>query len=494
MSDWSAEKFAQRVFDLALLDNPQINAVWGELGSRHVSLDEIVSVVLRKGLLTNLQIERILRGERQGFFYGKYKLLYLVGAGTFARVYRAVHIDKGTVAAVKVLRNRFLNDISQQEQFLREGKMVMELRHPNIVPVYEVGAERHRKYMVMEFVEGDNLREIMKVRKKFDPIESLKLVADVVAGLDFAISKGVTHRDLKLSNVLLTSSGRAKLVDFGLAAIAASEKDKRGAAGTNARSIDYAGLERVTGVKKDDKRSDIFFAGCMLYQILTGVPPMSETRDRSQRLSVSRFREIKPITIHEPDLPGLLVTVVNKAMELDPEKRYSTPGNFLLDLQNGLRRLEQGDTGDAAGSGDGGKKLLEREGEGHSVMIVESNIEMQDALRDLLKRRGYRVLVVGDAQRAIGRFEVGGDPPAECVVFCTTEMGEEALDAFNSFGQREDTKDIPAVLFIAEQHHDFAARAATAEHRKLFPMPLKVRQLRGMLLKLLNANQTPSNK
>ncbi|MDA1049129.1 MAG: protein kinase [Planctomycetota bacterium] len=493
MSDWSAEKFAQRVFDLALLDSPQINAVWGELGSRHVSLDEIVSVTLRKGLLTNLQIERILRGERQGFFYGKYKLLYLVGAGTFARVYRAVHVGKETVAAVKVLRNRFLSDISQQEQFLREGKMVMELRHPNIVPVYEVGAERHRKYMVMEFVEGDNLREILKVRKKFDPIESLKLIIDVVSGLDFAISKGITHRDLKLSNVLLTSSGRAKLVDFGLAAIAASEKEKGGEAGSSARSIDYAGLERVTGVKKDNKQSDIFFAGCMFYHVLTGVPPMSETKDRSQRLSVARFREIKPITLHEPNLPGSIVSVVNKAMELDPEKRYSTPGDFLIDLQNVLRRLEQGDTGGGTETGEGGKKLLDREGEGRSVMIVESNIDMQDALRDLLKRRGYRVLVVGDAQRALGRFEAGGDPPAECVIFSTTEMGEEALDAFNAFGENEDTKDIPAVLFIAEKHQQSAARAATAPHRKLLPMPLKVRQLRAILLKLLKPNQAPSN-
>ncbi len=484
MSEWTAEKFAQRVFDLGLLDNPQVEAVWSELGTRDATLESMTSCTLRKGLLTNLQIDRILKGERLGFFYGKYKLLYLVGAGTFARVYRAVHIEKGDVAAVKVLRNRYLNDISQQEQFLREANMVMQLRHPNIVPVYEVGTERHRKYMVMEFVEGDNLREILKVRKKFTPIESLKLISDVTAGLDFAISKGVTHRDLKLSNVLLTSSGRAKLVDFGLAAIAASEKEKSNDKTTSQRSIDYAGLERVTGVRKDDKRSDIFFAGCMLYQILTGISPMLDTRDRSQRLSVARFREIKPITQHEPDLPSALVSVVNKAMELDPEKRYATPGNFHTDLQLVLRRLEQGDAATDLEAGAGGKRLLEREGEGHSVMIVESNIEMQDALRDLLKRRGYRVLVVGDARRALSRFEVG-EPPAECVVFCTTEMGEDALDAFNAFGANESTAKIPAVLFIAEKHQNFAARAATAEHRVLLPMPLKVRQLRAILLKLL---------
>jgi len=94
-------------------------------------------------------------------------------------------------------------------------------------------------------------------------------------------------------------------------------------------------------------------------------------------------------------------------------------------------------------------------------------------------------LIVGDAERALGRFD-SMEQPAECVVFCTTEMSEEALDAFNSFGENEDTKDIPAVLFLAERHQDFVGRASVAEHRVLLPMPLKVRQLRAILLKLLS--------
>lgn len=481
--EWTAEKFAQRLFDVGLLDMAKIDSVWAELGTRDASLDDLKSCMLRKGLLTNLQIERVTNGERYGFFYGKHKVMYLVGAGTFARVYRGAHIDTDEVAAIKVLRNRHSDNMEKQDHFLREANMVKELRHPNIVPVYDFGAERERYYMVMEFVEGDNLREIMKKRGKFNVEESIKIISDVVAGLDFAAGKGLTHRDLKLSNVLLTSTGRAKLVDFGLAAMAASEKEKNaaktGEKTMSSRSIDYAGLERMTGVRKDDKRSDIYFAGCMFYQILTGVPPLSEARERSERLSSTRFRDVVPIVQHDPDLPAALVAVVNKAMELNPERRYSTPGEFHSDLQRLKRRLEEGQSAEEE------SKKQNREGEGRSVMIVESNIEMQDTLRDLLKRRGYRVLIVGDAERAIGRFD-SMDRPAECVVFCSTEMGKEALQAFNSFGQNEDTKDIPAVLFLAERHEEYAAQASTSEHRVLLPMPLKVRQLRAILLKLLS--------
>ena len=135
------------------------------------------------------------------------------------------------------------------------------------------------------------------VKKKLDLHYSLRLIADALAGLDYALSKGVTHRDMKLSNLLISSHGRAKLVDFGLAAISADMSEEAVAAAPNPRSIDYAGLERATGVRKNDRRSDIYFAGCMLYQMLSGRPPLYETRDRLQRLSVNRFREVKPDSV-----------------------------------------------------------------------------------------------------------------------------------------------------------------------------------------------------
>lgn len=481
MAEMTAEEFANRVQDTGLIEPARMQAVWSELGTRTLETDQLVAHLLRRELLTGLQVDRLMKGERYGYFYGKYKLLYVVGKGTFARVYRASHVQTGQVHAVKVLRNQHSKDPLERERFMLEAKLVMPLRHVNIVPIYEVAEERGRPYMVMEFVEGQNLRDFAKVRGRFDVLDSLRLFADVASGLEYALSKGVTHRDLKLSNVLVTSTGRAKLVDFGLAAISAVAKGDPKT--PNPRSIDYAGLERITGVKKDDARSDIFFAGCIFYQLLTGIAPLLDTKDRAQRLSVARFREIKPITTHASDLPASVVALVNRSMELDVERRFSTPAELLTEIKAVQRKLEHGDGDDLEG-GPGGRKLLDREGESRSVMVVESNAEMQDVLRDLLKRRGYRVLVISDAQRALTRFEET-DAPSECVIFCTTEMGRGALEAFNRFGQQERTQKIPAILFLAEEHQQFASEAATAPHRVLISMPLKVRHLRAILLKLL---------
>ena len=491
-SDWTAENLAQRIFDVGLLGSSQIESAWSELGSRDVSLDEFISFMLRKQCLTNLQVNRLLKNERFGFFYGSYKVLYLVGAGSFARVYRGTNVKTGEVVAVKVLRNRFVEDAAVQQQFLREATMVKELRHLNIVPVYDVDTERNRPYMVMEFVEGQNLRDFLRIRKKMEIDESLSIAADVANGLEYALTKGITHRDLKISNVLITSSKRAKLVDFGLAAVAAIAKEERSRG--SQRSIDYAGLERMTGVRKDDPRSDIYFAGCMLYHLLSGVAPLTETRDRAKRLNVSRFRNVKSLAEIDENLPTSLVQLTAKAMDLDPNRRFQSHSEMLGQIRQVQRRMTEGEVEQTVLGQTGETQIVqrgkvEREGENRTVMVVESNIEIQDALRDLLKRRGYRVLVIGSAERAIQRFE-NEAAPAECVIFCTTELGQGAIDAFNSFGDARATQRIPAILFLDENRADMAGMVKTGDHRVLLPMPLKVRQLRKILVKLLSAATT----
>jgi serine/threonine-protein kinase len=283
--------------------------------------------------------------------------------------------------------------------------------------------------------------------------------------------------------VLVASTGRAKLVDFGLAAL--TEEAKSSDKGTTSRSVDYAGLEKASNARKDDPRSDIYFAGCILYQMLTGSYPLPEARSQSERMSISRFREIPPMEQLDAGIPAPVVALVNRAMELDLNKRFSKPAEMAAEIQAVQRRLQGSETEDASESG--GK--IAREGENHSVMVVESNIEMQDALRDLLKRRGYRVLVIGDAGRALARWD-GDEKPAEAVIFCTTELAESSLDAFNQFGSQEKTKDVPAILFVAEHHRHLAERAHVGPHRVLIPMPLKVRQLRAILLKLLSAQSS----
>jgi serine/threonine-protein kinase len=462
---------------------------WTELGTREVSAEDFLNHLVRKEMLTNYQVDRLVRGERVGYFYGKYKVLYFIGSGTFARVYRAVHNETGRVIAIKVLRKRFRDEPEQVEQFLREGQMGAELRHPNIVSIYEVAQDRWGPYMVMDFVEGRTLREFVRIRKKLDTATSLPLVIDIVAGLAHASEKGITHRDLKMTNVLITSDGKARLVDFGLAA-ARGESDEELADSPSARAIDYAALERGTNVRKDDPRSDIYFVGCIFYNMLTGDPPLFETRDRLKRLSISRFHDVKPISDVEPNLPHYVVSIVAKAMEMDPESRYQSPLEMLGELKLAAQRLKDGDTGVVESHAEDGttekqtKSLKDAlEGTNRTVMVIESNMDMQNILREKLKSRGYRVLVISSPERALARFD--DEEVADAVIFCATELGSTALDAFNQFAGNKETQHIPAIL-IADKRQQYVFKDADlAEHRVLMSMPLKVRQLRGMLAKLL---------
>lgn len=503
MSQVTAEQFGQRLIDCNLLEPRQIDRVFGEFGSRQVDLEKVHQVLIRRELLTNWQLDRIMEGHVQGYFYGDYKVLYLVGAGTFARVYRAVHRSTGEVRAVKVLRQRYTQDVDTRERFLEEAKMVMQLRHPNIVPIYEVGEERGRSFMVMDFVEGQNLRDYVRIHKKLDLKRALGITLDIAAGLDYAFTRGITHRDLKLSNVLLSSKGRALLVDFGLAAAAAAEEGGRGSAqgGGNPRSIDYAGLERATGVKRDDKRSDIFFLGCMLYHMITGEPPLVETKERIQRLSVQRYRDIKPVTLLEPNLSHRAVVTVNQCLDLDPEKRFQNPGEVRDALSLTLEALEKGDDqrydeslAEKQAQDYLKKEQKNQEGKSYTLMLIDSNVKMQDLLRDRLKDLGYRVLIFSDPSRGLIRFTDGfadsaEKQPADCVIFGCASLGFDGLDAFNEFGKHERTKDVPAILITSEKQASLASEANLSSHRVHLSMPLKLKKLRGALRTLLDMGE-----
>ena len=492
--EFTPRSLTQRCVDLELATPAQIDRIWGELRTEQVSLEDVKSILLRKGIITNFQLERMLTGERLGYYYGPYKVLYMICAGTFARVFRAVHRETGKVVAVKVLRRRHRDQVAQIEQFLREGRMGLELRHPNIVTIYEIVNDPRAPYLVMEFVEGETLREIIKIRGTFEPIHALRIMHDICSGLDFAFQKGITHRDLKLSNVLVHSSGRCKLVDFGLAALADTSSPEAIADCPSARAIDYAALERGTAVRKGDHRSDIYFVGCIFYHIVSGRAPLTETRDRLMRLNVTRFVEMPSLGEVAPGMPESIYAICNKAMEFSPEKRYQTPGQVLADVDTALKKLER----ELANPGESTEKnastksvsaeVLEPEdvleGQGKTVLVVENRAELQDLLREKLKKRGYRVLVYSDPERALAKFSPDESNPANCLILGATNLGNEALDAFNQFVSNEHTKHLPAILLVDPKQQHIVRGANTSERHVLIPMPLKVRELREALVHL----------
>jgi len=499
MSDITSEKLSRLCVETGVLTSQEAENSLSEAGGIDASLDAYFSVLTRKELITNWQLDRLTKGYRDGYFYGKYKVLYLVGAGTFARVYRCVDTETGRVRAVKVLRHRYSDDLEVTEQFMREARMVMPLRHPNIIPVQEVDSHKGRYYMSMDFIEGQNLRDFVKFRKHMELGETMHLIKGICNGLQYAYNEGITHRDLKLSNVLVTSKGQAKLADFGLATIVSTDENKKKADGPNPRSIDYAGLERATQVPRNDVRSDIFFVGCMFYHLLAGHPPLSETRDRIQRLNISRYRDIPRIGKYVKGLPAAVISILNKATSFDPEKRYPNYEMLMSDLEkveqadgvllerNNVKKSDDGKEQDDAKPVKRG--VIQQEGDGKTILLVDSRRKMQELLRAQLGKRGYRVLIVSNAERGVQRLQEGVGE-FDCAIFCTGELGEGALMAFNQLRDDYRTETTPAVIIVEKNQTTIASSARLSKLHGLLQMPIKVRQLREALVKLIGRKES----
>ena len=491
MSDISAEKLAARILEANLMSQKEITQAIMAVGGETATLEGFKRELMTQEKLTNFQITRLIEGQRRGYFYGKWKVLYLIGAGTFARVYRSVHIETGEVKAVKVLRNRYADDPEKVDDFIREARTVMDLRHPNIIPIHEVDTYRGRSYMVMDFIEGQNLRDYVKTHGQLKLTIALKLALDLASGLEYAMMRGISHRDMKLSNVLLTSNGQAKLADFGLAAINTGDGNED----STARSVDYAALEKLTNVKRNDKRSDIFFLGCMLYHMIAGEPPMEETRERIQRMSATRYKDIKPITSHISDLPHRVVILVNRLMELDPEKRIQTPALAASEIKRVIKAIKQGDA-EVYDEKLAQKHALEYankvskqdEGKGWTVMLIESDTRMQDLLRSKLKDLGYRVLIMGNPQTAISRFaylDPADDKPADIVIVCCKGLGKQGVITFNQFVEGEYSSHLPAILLLADGQDKYETKAKLSENHVCLAAPLKFKHVRQTISKML---------
>lgn len=483
----TAEDLAQSAVDVGIVTDAQLQGVWSDLGSSNVPMSELAQALVRKGLLTNYQLERLQKGYRDGYLYGDYRVLYSVGSGTFARVFRAVHETTGDIHAVKVLRARH-NGTQLADFFRREGELGKKLVHPNIVPVREVVSKGGVHYLVMDFIEGQNLRDLYKVRKQIDWPRACAIVSDVLAGLHYAFQQGVTHRDLKMSNVLVASDQTSKLIDFGLAALDGVAGDDAGVD----RTVEYAALEKATGVRKDDTRSDIYFAGYMLHQMITGVASLPEGRNRAQRFTKEVFTEIKPIMELAPETPMPLAMVLSKALELDPEKRFQSPGEMLSELKLGVRRAKGAATQVAERNQDE-MEGVGADGKPRRVLIVESDTKRQDVLRELFKRNGYRALVATDGSRALARF-IADPSAADIVVFCGATIGPDAVRAFNQFGEEKATARVPAVLLLEESQGGWADSAKTGDHRGIIIMPVKLRRLREAVLTAIEAAALPAAK
>ena len=494
MKPTTAEEFANLAQELELVSAAHISSALDEIGGTGATVEQLGAHLLRREVLTNYQLDRLLRGDRRGFFYGSAKILYQVGAGSFARVYRAVNVNDGGILAVKVMRSRFAADPEKCKSFRREGEMGRLLRHPNIVAIEDVGLENNTNYITMEFVEGQTLRELIRIRGAVDVGRGIDLLQQLSAGLEYAHRRGVTHRDIKASNVLVSSLGRAKLADFGLAGIDVETGDKALGKVDHPRTLDYAALEKLAGMKDDSIRSDVFFLGTMGYLALSGVSALLESRDRSERSNPARFTSMIPLATRAPHLPRDIVDVISRMLHLDPQERWQTVSDVCRALEPLAEKypMRAGTLtpSTAAGTPAADAAAVPDATAPHmparksTVMLVETTGKSQETLREFFGKLGYKVLVTENPQRALARFSTT-PVPADCLVLSAHALGDSAIDAFNVLSKDVFFSQVPAILLIASKQREAASRAVEDSRRKVLQTPFHAADMSKLLGELI---------
>ena len=270
---------------------------------------------------------------------GRYRLGQLIGRGGMAEVHKAVDTRLGRTVAVKIMRSDLANDEVFLSRFRREAHSVALLNNPNIVSIYDSGEEiltddqgNHERvpYLVMEYVKGQTLRSILKENGALSQRDSEQVMLGVLSALDYSHHMGVIHRDIKPGNIMISEQGIVKVMDFGIARAmddsAATMTQSQGVVGT----AQYLSPEQARG-ESVDMRSDLYSAGCVLYEMLTGRPPFNG--DSAVAIAYQHVTEVAtpPSTI-VPGLPKMWDSICAKAMAKDRQNRYATASAFKSDI------------------------------------------------------------------------------------------------------------------------------------------------------------------
>jgi len=208
----------------------------------------------------------------------RYEIGGVLGRGGMAEVHRGRDLRLGREVAVKVLRHDLARDPSFQVRFRREAQASASLNHPAIVAVYDTGEDRTTTgatpYIVMEYVEGETLRDVLRREGRLSPERAMSLTADISAALDFSHRNGIVHRDVKPGNVMITPQGTVKVMDFGIARAVSDSAATMTSTAAVIGTAQYLSPEQARG-EGVDARSDVYSAGCLLYELVTGAPPFT---------------------------------------------------------------------------------------------------------------------------------------------------------------------------------------------------------------------------
>ena len=267
---------------------------------------------------------------------GRYEIGHVLGYGGMAEVHMGRDHRLGRDVAIKVLRSDLARDPGFQARFRREAQNAAALNHPAIVSVYDTGEDDNGRdpypvpFIVMEYVEGHTLKEVLTAETRLMPQRAMEITADICAALDFSHRHGIIHRDIKPGNVMLTPQGAVKVMDFGIARAITSASSQMTATSAVIGTAQYLSPEQARG-ETVDARSDVYSTGCLLYELLVGEPPF--TGDNPVSVAYQHVREDPvPPSERNPEISSIIDSIVLKAMAKNPINRYQSAGEMRADL------------------------------------------------------------------------------------------------------------------------------------------------------------------
>ena len=293
---------------------------------------------------------------------GRYRVEARIGSGGMGEVYRGVDTVLDRTVAIKVLLPQFARDANFVDRFRREAQAAARLNHPNLVGIYDSGADGETQFIVMEFIQGRTLDDFMSAGGRFTVPHAVEVAEKICDALAYAHVAGVIHRDIKPANVMVTRKGEVKVMDFGIARIVAGPQtapQTSAVLGTAA----YISPEQAQG-QPVDGRSDIYSLGAVLYEMLTGRPPF--TGDSPVAVAYKQVNESPVLpSIANPEVTPLLDAVLMRALAKNPANRYQTADEFRADLERArlgqdvlatplMPPGERRHAGDQPSTGDGG--------------------------------------------------------------------------------------------------------------------------------------------
>ncbi|HET9172507.1 MAG TPA: Stk1 family PASTA domain-containing Ser/Thr kinase [Actinospica sp.] len=268
----------------------------------------------------------------------RYELGAVLGRGGMAEVYMARDIRLGRAVAVKTLRADMARDATFQARFRREAQSAASLNHPAIVAVYDTGEDFiggiSLPFIVMEYVDGSTLRDLLHSGRKLLPERSLEITGGVLQALDYSHRNGIVHRDIKPANVMLTRGGAVKVMDFGIARAMGDAGMTMTQTAAVIGTAQYLSPEQAKG-EQVDARSDLYSTGCLLYELLTGRPPF--IGDSPVAVAYQHVREqANPPSYYDPEVPPVVDAIVMKALAKHPDERYQSADDMRADLERAL--------------------------------------------------------------------------------------------------------------------------------------------------------------